>query len=112
MDPLPRQGTCGTGCAVKRFRRAVAWHEAEIKAFCRDNYHIGFPMTAKQKLIGGHAHSFYRCVVEEFGEAAAPKMELPQVSNRFGRHARRDAAIQDLAPSPAITDTIEALIAG
>jgi glutathione peroxidase len=30
-------------------------------------------MTAKQTVIGGAAHPFYRWVAAEFGEAAAPK---------------------------------------
>ncbi|MFQ5939371.1 MAG: glutathione peroxidase [Alphaproteobacteria bacterium] len=46
--------------------------EAEIKRFCEVNYNVTFPMTGKQRVIGGDAHPFYRWVVEAFGEAAAP----------------------------------------
>jgi len=47
--------------------------EAAIQAFCNSNFGIDFPMTAKQTVIGGAAHPFYRWVVEELGEIAAPK---------------------------------------
>jgi glutathione peroxidase len=42
-------------------------------SFCTTSYGVDFPMTAKQAVIGGAAHPFYRWVVAEFGEAAAPK---------------------------------------
>jgi glutathione peroxidase len=47
--------------------------ESAIRSFCRTNYGVDFPMTAKQAVIGETAHPFYRWVVAEFGEAAAPK---------------------------------------
>lgn len=47
--------------------------EVEIKAFCDRNYGIDFPMTAKQSVIGGDAHPFYRWVASELGEDAAPR---------------------------------------
>ena len=46
--------------------------ETEIQTFCSTNYSVSFPMTGKQAVIGGMAHPFYRWVVEEAGEAAAP----------------------------------------
>jgi glutathione peroxidase len=45
----------------------------EIKTFCETNYAVDFPLTEKQKVIGGDAHPFYRWVVAELGEGAAPK---------------------------------------
>lgn len=47
--------------------------EAEIKGFCESTYEVDFPLTAKQAVIGGAAHPFYRWVVDEAGEAAAPR---------------------------------------
>lgn len=47
--------------------------EAEIKGFCQKNYGVDFLLTAKQTVAGGTAHPFYRWIVEEAGEAAAPK---------------------------------------
>ena len=47
--------------------------EAEIQNFCATNYEVSFPMTAKNKVSGGAAHPFYKWVVENAGEAAAPR---------------------------------------
>lgn len=37
------------------------------------NFDIDFPLTAKQKVIGGDAHPFYRWIAGELGEGAAPR---------------------------------------
>lgn len=46
---------------------------AEIGAFCERNYGVDFPMAAKVPVIGAGAHPFYRWVLDQAGEAAAPK---------------------------------------
>ncbi len=45
----------------------------EIKAFCEINYHIGFPLAGKCRVIGGEAHPFYRWIAEALGEAGTPR---------------------------------------
>jgi glutathione peroxidase len=47
--------------------------EAQIARFCSLRYHVDFPMTAKQAVVGGRAHPFYRWIAEELGEAGAPR---------------------------------------
>ena len=47
--------------------------EPAIQSFCQTNYGVDFPMTAKQTVIGGRAHPFYRWIAAELGEDAAPK---------------------------------------
>jgi glutathione peroxidase len=47
--------------------------EAEIMQFCTRNFAVTFPMTAKQKVIGGDAHPLYRWIAGALGEGAAPK---------------------------------------
>jgi glutathione peroxidase len=47
--------------------------EADIARFCETRFAVGFPMAAKQSVLGGEAHPFYRWVVDELGEAAAPR---------------------------------------
>jgi glutathione peroxidase len=47
--------------------------EAEIKTFCSTQYQVGFPMTAKNAVIGKNAHPLYRWAIEQAGEAATPK---------------------------------------
>lgn len=44
----------------------------EIKAFC-ETYNVSFPLTEKQKVIGGEAHPLYRWIASELGEAGAPR---------------------------------------
>lgn len=53
--------------------------EAAIAAFCRNNYGVDFPMAAKQRVIGGAAHPFYRWLVDELGEGAAPAWNFHKV---------------------------------
>ena len=47
--------------------------ENEIKTFCETRFHVDFPMTAKEHVIGPDAHPFYKWVADELGEGAAPK---------------------------------------
>ena len=44
-----------------------------IQQFCTTRFKVDFPMTAKQAVIGGKAHPFYRWIAEELGEGAAPR---------------------------------------
>jgi len=47
--------------------------EAEIKDFCSTRFHVTFPMTAKNAVIGNKAHPFYKWIVAQAGETAAPR---------------------------------------
>lgn len=67
------RGLVVLGVPSNDFGRQEPGSEVEIQSFCTTNYGVDFPMTAKQAVIGGDAHPFYRWVVAEFGEAAAPK---------------------------------------
>jgi glutathione peroxidase len=67
------RGLVVLGVPSNDFGRQEPGSEADIQSFCTTNYGVDFPMTAKQAVIGGSAHPFYRWVVAEFGEAAAPK---------------------------------------
>jgi glutathione peroxidase len=48
-------------------------NENEIKEFCTSRYGVSFPLTVKHIVIGPDAHPFYRWIVDEVGEVAAPK---------------------------------------
>ena len=45
----------------------------EIKKFCEANYNVDFPLTEKQKVVGGNAHPFYRWIAAELGEGGVPR---------------------------------------
>ena len=47
--------------------------EQEIRRFCETSFGVGFPLTAKQAVIGGDAHPLYRWIVEQLGEDQAPR---------------------------------------
>ena len=48
-------------------------NDAQIKNFCETRYNVTFPMTSKNKVVGGNAHPFYKWIVAEAGEGAAPR---------------------------------------
>lgn len=47
--------------------------EAEIAAFCRGQFQVGFPMAAKTRVVGSDAHPFYRWAAAELGRLARPR---------------------------------------
>ncbi len=72
-EEFGKKGLVVLGVPSNDFGAQEPGSASEIKTFCDTNYKVGFPMTAKEKVIGGEAHPFYRWVVSELGEAAAPK---------------------------------------
>ena len=67
------RGLVVLGVPANDFGAQEPGDEPAIASFCQTNYGVDFPLTAKQTVIGGAAHPFYRWVASEFGEAAAPK---------------------------------------
>jgi len=47
--------------------------EEDIADFCKFNYGVTFPMTAKYRVKGSNAHPFYKWARQELGFAGAPK---------------------------------------
>jgi len=45
----------------------------EIGAFCQKNYGVEFTMAGKESVIGASAHPFFKWLVEQKGEDAAPR---------------------------------------
>jgi glutathione peroxidase len=46
--------------------------EAEIKALCA-TFSVSFPLTRKEKVVGGDAHPFYRWIAAEPSAGGAPR---------------------------------------
>jgi glutathione peroxidase len=47
--------------------------EATIKQFCKVNFDVDFPLTAKVRVKGAGAHPFYRWAAETLGPTNAPR---------------------------------------
>lgn len=45
----------------------------EIAAFCTTRYAVDFPLAARQRVSGPHAHPFFGWLAAELGEAGAPR---------------------------------------
>jgi glutathione peroxidase len=104
------RGLIVLGVPANDFGAQEPGDEAAIRSFCRNNYGVDFPMTAKQTVIGGGAHPFYRWIAAEFGEAAAPKWNFHKYL------VAPDGSLAALWPSdvdplaPEITEAIESAL--
>lgn len=86
--------------------------EAEIGAFCRRNYGVTFPLSAKQPVLGAEAHPFYRWLGQELGEAALPRWNFHKVllgpdGQVAGIHGPRVTPLSD-----ELVSAVEALLPG
>lgn len=85
--------------------------DASILAFCQDRFAVDFPLAAKQPVIGGNAHPFYTWIVEEFGEAAAPRWNFHKYLID-GEGALVALWPSDVAPTDLqVIDAVESLLA-
>jgi glutathione peroxidase len=66
------QGLVVLGVPCNQFMGQEPGSEAEIAEFCRTNFGVEFPMTAKVDVKGDTAHPFYKWAVEQVGEPAEP----------------------------------------
>lgn len=58
----------------------------EIASFCKLNYGVTFPMTAKEVVSGDHAHPFYLWAKKTLGFGTAPKWNFHKyLINRQGK---------------------------
>lgn len=67
------KGLAVLGVPCNQFGGQEPGSEAEIGAFCRQNYGITFPLTAKSDVKGKAAHPFYKWANEEAGLLGRPK---------------------------------------
>lgn len=85
---------------------------AEIKEFCETNYQIDFPMTEKNRVVGGAAHPFYRWVAATLGEAGAPRWNFHKYLIGADGQLAGAWPAQVRPTAPAITAEIDAALAG
>jgi len=111
FDKYRAKGLVVLGVPSNDFGAQEPGNEADIQSFCSSRYMVTFPMTAKNKVIGGDAHPLYKWVVDEAGDAAAPKWNFHKylvakdgsLAGTFGSRVAPDAA--------ELTSAIEAALA-
>ncbi len=67
------RGLIVLGVPSNDFGRQEPGTEAEIREFCTARFGVSFPLTAKYDVAGKDAHPFYRWIVAQAGDAAAPR---------------------------------------
>lgn len=67
------QGLTVIGVPSNDFGEQEPGDEDEIRAFCRREYGVSFPLTAKQHVIPPDEHPFYREIASELGDVARPQ---------------------------------------
>ena len=67
------KGLVVLGVPCNQFGGQEPGSEAEIGAFCRKNYGVTFPLTAKNDVKGKLAHPFYKWANEQAGALGKPK---------------------------------------
>jgi glutathione peroxidase len=67
------KGLVVLGVPCNQFGGQAPGSAAEIGVFCRKNYGVTFPLTAKCDVTGKGAHPFYRWANTEAGASGQPK---------------------------------------
>ena len=65
-------GLVVVGVPSNDFGRQEPGSDAEIKRFCESRYQVDFPLTSKQRVVGGDAHPLYKWAAQTGGTAAVP----------------------------------------
>jgi glutathione peroxidase len=79
------QGFVIIGVPSNDFGKQEPGSSQEIADFCKINYGVTFPMTAKEDVRGKHRHPFYRWAKKELGFGAGPKWNFHKyLINRRG----------------------------
>ena len=79
------QGFVIIGVPSNDFGKQEPGSSQEIADFCKINYGVTFPMTAKEDVRGEHVHPFYRWAKKELGFGTGPKWNFHKyLINRHG----------------------------
>jgi glutathione peroxidase len=109
------QGLVVIGVPSNDFGHQEPGSAEEIASFCKLNYGVTFPVTAKEVVSGDTAHPFYRWAKETLGFGTAPKWNFHKyLINRDGKlvdyfhstttpaSSRLIEAIEKLLSEPAV----------
>jgi glutathione peroxidase len=67
------QGLVVLGVPSNDFGQQEPGNAAEIRQFCTTTYEVDFPLAAKNRVVGGEAHPFYRWIAAQLGDAGVPR---------------------------------------
>ena len=106
-----QRGLLVVGVPSNDFGAQEPGSDAEIANFCETKFHVTFPMTHKEPVIGGAAHPFYKWIAGQLGEDHLPKWNFTKYL------VGRDGAIRGLfsskvkPESPELVQAIETELA-
>lgn len=106
-----RRGLVVLGVPSNDFAGQEPGSDAEIRAFCDSRFGIGFPLLARQRVIGPEAHPLFHWVAAEGGAAAVPRWNFHKLL--IGRDGRLAGAFTSLVRpgSPRLARAIERALA-
>jgi glutathione peroxidase len=81
----------------------------EIRSFCTTRFAVDFPLAGKESVVGNTAHPFYRWVVAERGQDAAPRWNFHKVL--IGRDGEIAGVFGSRTPPVELATPIEAALA-
>lgn len=81
--------------------------EEEIAEFCKTNYDVSFPMTAKYHVMGASAHPLFHAIREEFGEDVTPRWNFHKFLFECSGQMIETWPSKITPDDPAITHQIE-----
>ncbi len=67
------RGLVVLGVPCNDFGHQEPGDEEAIRDFCTTRYGVTFPMTARESIVEGERHPFFRWLEAEYGEAAMPR---------------------------------------
>ena len=99
------QGLVVVGVPSNDFGAQEPGTDSDIAQFCETKYHVTFPMTHKEQVIGATAHPFYKWIAKEVGEDHLPKWNFTKYL------VGRDGAIRGLFSSKVKPESAELVTA-
>ena len=78
-DIYKKEGLVVLGVPSNQFGGQEPGSNKEIKDFCKINFNINFPMTAKYDVKGNDAHPIYKWAKKNFGMSTIPKWNFHKI---------------------------------
>lgn len=106
-DAYKGKGLVVLGVPSNDFGGQEPGSSAEIKQFCETNFHLTFPLAAKEAVSGEGAHPFFKQVRSEKGVLAAPHWNFYKYLVSRDGHIVQWFSSKTTPDSPALIKAIE-----